>query len=73
NGDTGNAELHSNNAEDEAQEDEMFTEWGKQSGESAVPERKQRTDRNDRQVHGRTDIYNTDAEDRGDIKCSKNA
>ena len=38
----------------------MVGERGKQSGENAVPERKQRTDRNDREVYGRTDLYDTD-------------
>ena len=51
----------------------MVSERGKQSGKSTVSERKQRTDRNNRQVYGWIGIEYTDAEDRGNVKCSKSA
>lgn len=65
--------MHSDNTADEAPEDAVVGERGKQSGEGTVPEEKQRTDRNNRHVYGRTDIYDTDAQDRGNIKCCKSA
>ena len=51
----------------------MVGERGKQSGESTVPEVKQRTDRNDRQIYGWSDTDNADAEDCRDVKCVKGA
>ena len=45
---------------DEAPEDEVVRGWGKQHGEGIVPKREPGTDRNNREIYERTDLYGTD-------------